>query len=328
MCHRASRARSSSVAPRSSRSLRLPSLEPRAAWRAPSLYAASPASGRRGCCASSSGAPRIAAGARCAATARPSAPASWPTRRSPRRCDGSSASSSPRRSRRSSLRRARSWRGSFPSGAPPRRRAIRPRAATRSPRHGCSAFCADCSTVWRPTRPSFSQSRTCTGPIDRRSSCSRRCCAACATNAYCSSAPTAATSCIAATRCARSWPRRSAAKECSGSSWSPSRLPSSRPRSPGFSVTPPIPAWSRGYTRAARATRSSPRSCWPPLAARPARCLPPSASSLACAWRPCRTTRVRCCVWPPPPALRPAIGCSPPSPTCPSLHSSMRCTPR
>ena len=36
-------------------------------------------------------------------------------------------------------------------------------------------------------------------------------CAACATSACCSSAPTAATSCTASTRCARSWPRRSAA---------------------------------------------------------------------------------------------------------------------
>ena len=57
-----------------------------------------------------------------------------------------------------------------------------------------------------------SRSRTCIGPTARRSSCSPCCCGACATSACCSSAPTAATSCTAATRCGRSWPRRSAAR--------------------------------------------------------------------------------------------------------------------
>ena len=54
------RARSSSVALLSSRSSRRCSHGPRAAWRAPSSCAASPGSGRRGCCASSRAALAIA----------------------------------------------------------------------------------------------------------------------------------------------------------------------------------------------------------------------------------------------------------------------------
>ena len=90
-----------------------------------------------------------------------------------------------------------------PSGHRDRRR-VRPGPPVRG-------RCAVCSTGWPPRRPCCSRSRTSTGPTARRSSSSPRCCAACATSACCSSAPIAATSCTAAIRCARSWPRRSAA---------------------------------------------------------------------------------------------------------------------
>ena len=227
MCPRASRARSSSVAPRSSSSSRRRSTGPSAAWRAPCSCAGE--SGRREDAAAArarAAAPPIAGRACCAASARPSAPASWPTRRSPRRCGGSSASSTRPRSRscvgpaRDELARLRARVGRDRAGG-----AERPTAAgdafAQARLFGLLRGSARPAGRRRARR--CSRSRTCTGPTARRSSSSPRCCAACATSACCSSAPIAATSCTAAIRCARSWPRRSAARWCSGSSSSPSR---------------------------------------------------------------------------------------------------------
>ena len=74
--------------------------------------------------------------------------------------------------------------------------------------------------------------------------------AACATSACCWSAPTAATSCTATIRCARSWPRWSAAAGVERLEVGASRRPSSPSRWRASSATPPNPTSStRLYAR-------------------------------------------------------------------------------
>ena len=156
----------------------------------------------------------------------------------------------------------------------------------------------------RRRRRSSSPSRTSTGPTARRSSSSPRCCAACATSASCSSARTAATSCTDAIRCARSWPRRSAARSCSASRSAPSRRPSSPSQVAGIlgdaaepGLVARLHARSEGNAFFAEELLAASDAAAGPL---PSAC----ATSSTCAWRPCPTTRAACCAWPPRPAGR------------------------
>ena len=143
-------------------------------------------------------------------------------------------------------------------------------AAGHGPRRaGAGARLRGAADAARPPRPRTSRScwrsRTCTGPTPRRAPSSPSSRAACAPSACCSSPPTAPTSCTAATRCARCWPSSSAGRARGASSSCRSRAPSSPSSSRTSSAPPPDDgARRRACTRAARATRSSPRSCWPP----------------------------------------------------------------
>ena len=88
-----------------------------------------------------------------------------------------------------------------------------------------------------------------------------------------SSPPTAPTSCTAATRCARCWPSSSAtprARRIELAPLTPRRAGRAARRHPRRAR--PTPTWSTACTPAARATRCSPRSCWPPGSTAAARC--------------------------------------------------------
>ena len=129
----------------------------------------------------------------------------------------------------------------------------------------------------RPARPRRAgrcwPSRTSTGPTPRRAPSSPSWRAACAPSACWSSPPTAPTSCTAATRCARCWPSSSAAPRARRIELAPlTRDELAEQLADILGAAPDDAAASSACTRAARATRCSPRSCWPPGSTAAASC--------------------------------------------------------
>ena len=96
-----------------------------------------------------------------------------------------------------------------------------------------------------------------------------------------SSRPTGPTSCTAATRCARCWRSSSACARCGSTSPALTRDELARAARGHPRRAARRRAWSSGCTRAARATRCSPRSCWPRGSTASARVPPSLAAALA-----------------------------------------------
>ena len=102
-----------------------------------------------------------------------------------------------------------------------------------------------------------------------------------------------ATSCTAATRCGRSLAEEERRAAVQRFELEPSRRDgAARAQVAGILGRPPgARERSRGCTPAARATRSSPRSCWPPAQARRLRRRPPCATALVLRVEALRRTR-------------------------------------
>ncbi len=300
---RVSRAPASSGARESWPSSRPRCRRPPTGARRSRSWPASRAWARAGCWPSSSAARASRARPSSAATPSSSARASFPTRRSSARCARSPASddavlgelSAANRAELATLLPELARRDDTPRRRGHRRRArLGPAPALRgAPRRSSSASAARRPVVlaledvhWadRSTRAflAFLARSLCDEPRPRRPR------------------PTAPTSCTAAIRCARCWPSSSARRAHGGSSWPASTARSSPSSSRTSSARRRRRTSSTACSSAARATRSSPRSSWPPA----------STGAAACP-RPCATRSWSASSACPTPPRRPC-GCSPP----------------
>ena len=328
MCHRASRARSSSVAQQSSSSSRRPSHGPSAASRAPSSWPASPASGRRGCCASSRG----RAADRGVRTLRGDCPAFGagelayaPIASALRRLGRELDPAGVRGARRAGARRTRAavpeWASAAAHSDPTasgdafaqarlfvRLRGLLDRLAADAP-----LLVAVEDLHWADRSTLELLSSLLRGLRDERLLlvCTYR-----------------------SDELHRRHPlrpflaeeeRREVVQRVELEPFSPTELAAQVEGILGGA------ARSRARRAPARALRGQ-RFLRRGAARRLGRRGRPAASHAPrdprpATWRRCHRTRARSCAWPPRPVGIPAIGCSPPSPTCPSRRSSMRCAP-